>query len=220
MGPANGLNCSISARIELAALVVALHRASQESLPIVFFGAGLPQLAALTGDAKSYAERLFDFTTIGPLDRQAAIKAIRQPIKDEGESISDSALNQILCMTHGYPYFLQEWGRHTWNAAKSSPISRGDVTDASNTALQSLDQGFFSVRYNRLTPAEKEYVIAMTKCGQSPYRSADVAKLLGKTMSSLGPRRESLITKGVIYSPAHGDIAFTVPMFEKFVGAG
>ncbi|MGI9322959.1 MAG: AAA family ATPase [Pseudomonadales bacterium] len=208
---------------ELAALIVALHRTSQENLPVLFFGAGLPHLAAMAGDAKSYAERLFDFPSVGPLDQEAASQAIRQPIENEGESISAPALKQLLAVTKGYPYFLQEWGFQAWNTATTSPISKSDVTEASTTALQRLDEGFFRVRYDRLTPKEKEYVIAMTRCGQEPYRSADIAQRLGVPMSSLTPRRASIVTKGVIYSPAHGDVAFTVPMFEEFVrrmGAG
>ncbi|PKP78404.1 MAG: AAA family ATPase [Alphaproteobacteria bacterium HGW-Alphaproteobacteria-3] len=202
---------------ELAALIVAVHRVNQKNLPVMFFGAGLPQVAALSGDAKSYAERLFSYPPVGPLDREAASAAIRQPIADEGESITDEALQFIVHRTQGYPYFLQEWGYQAWNAAEASPINSDDVEHASTAAVRRLDEGFFRVRFDRLTPKEREYVIAMARLGTGPYRSSDVAELLGESVQSLGPRRAQIINKGMIYSPAHGDIAFTVPMFEDFL---
>jgi len=202
---------------ELAALIVAIHRANQTGLPILFFGAGLPQIAALSGDAKSYAERLFNFPQIGALDSEAATAAIRQPIEEEGERIDDAALAGIFRATLGYPYFLQEWGYQAWNAAGASPIIEADVATASVNALRRLDAGFFRVRLERLTPKEREYVVAMARLGPGPYRSADVADALGESIQSLGPRRASIINKGMIYSPAHGDIAFTVPMFDDFL---
>jgi type II secretory pathway predicted ATPase ExeA len=202
---------------ELSALIVAIHRVNQKQLPIMFFGAGLPQLAALTGEAKSYAERLFNFPTIGPLDRTAVIAAIRQPIESEGETISDDALDMIIERTEGYPYFLQEWGFQAWNIADQSPINADDVKRASTAALRRLDEGFFRVRFDRLTPKEREYVVAMAELGNGPYRSSDVADKLGESVQTLGPRRANIISKGMIYSPAHGDIAFTVPMFEDYL---
>ena len=202
---------------DLSALIVAIHRVNQKGLPIMFFGAGLPQTAALSGDAKSYAERLFKYPTVGPLDRQAATSAIRQPIEDEGESISDSALGMIMELTSSYPYFLQEWGYQAWNIAEASPISKDDVEQASSKALRRLDEGFFRVRFDRLTPKEREYVIEMAKLGKGPYRSSEVADALGESVQSLGPRRSKIIHKGMIYSPAYGDIAFTVPMFDDFI---
>lgn len=202
---------------ELAALIVAIHRVSQRNLPVILFGAGLPQVAALSGDAKSYAERLFKYRAISPLSGQAARAAVRQPIESEGESIADPALALIVERTHGYPYYLQEWGYQTWNIAGQSPILEQDVELASKAALTRLDEGFFKVRFDRLTPKEREYVIAMAKLGQGPYRSSDVAETLGENVQSLGPRRAQIIRKGVIYSPAHGDIAFTVPMFEDYL---
>lgn len=202
---------------ELSAIIVAVHRTNQKNLPVLFFGAGLPQVAALSGDAKSYAERLFNYPAIGPLVPAAARAAIRQPIENEGESISDHALEALVSETHGYPYFLQEWGYQTWNAAQSSPIDVDDVRQAADAALTRLDDGFFRVRYERLTPKEREYVIAMAKLGDGPYRSSDVADALGENVQSLGPRRAKIINKGMIYSPAHGDIAFTVPMFEDYL---
>lgn len=202
---------------ELAALIVAIHRVNQRNLPIMFFGAGLPQVAALSGDAKSYAERLFKFPAIGPLVGEAARDAIRQPIEDGGESITETALALIVEETRGYPYFLQEWGYQTWNIAERSPIIDDNVVNASKAALSRLDEGFFKVRFDRLTPKEREYVIAMAKLGHGPYRSSDVADALGENVQSLGPRRAQIIRKGMIYSPAHGDIAFTVPMFEEYL---
>ena len=202
---------------ELAALIVAMHRVNQKQLPVMFFGAGLPQVAALSGDAKSYAERRFNFPPVGPLDNTYAISAIRQPIENEGESITDGALKIIIARTEGYPYFLQEWGYQAWNIADASPINEEDAANASAAALRRLDEGFFRVRFDRLTPKEREYVIAMTKLGRGSYRSSDVAEVLGESVQALGPRRAQIISKGMIYSPAHGDIAFTVPMFEDYL---
>ena len=202
---------------ELSALIVAIHRTTQKNLPVIFFGAGLPQVAALSGDAKSYAERLFSFPPVGALNNDAARAAIRQPIEDEHEAISEEALDAITSKTSGYPYFLQEWGYQTWNVAGVSPITLEDVEAASLASLKRLDEGFFKVRFERLTPKEREYVIAMARLGKGPYRSSDVADVLGESSQSLGPRRGKIINKGMIYSPAHGDIAFTVPMFEEYL---
>lgn len=202
---------------ELAALIVAIHRVNQKSLPVMFFGAGLPQVAALSGDAKSYAERLFNYPPVDALDEAATTTAIRQPIEDEGESISDEALQIIIAETQGYPYFLQEWGYQAWNIAEASPLGVHDVKLASAAALRRLDEGFFRVRFDRLTPKEREYVGAMARLGKGPYRSSDVADVLGERVQSLGPCRAKIIAKGMIYSPAHGDIDFTVPMFEDYL---
>jgi hypothetical protein len=202
---------------ELAALIVAIHRSNQMGLPILLFGAGLPQIAALSGNAKSYAERLFNFPPIGALDAESAKAAIRQPVEDEGECIEDSAVASIFRETQGYPYFLQEWGYQAWNVSDRSPITAQDVGIASKNAVKRLDSGFFRVRLDRLTPKEREYVIAMARLGPGPYRSADVADSLGERVQALGPRRAAIINKGMIYSPAHGDIAFTVPMFDDFL---
>jgi hypothetical protein len=202
---------------ELAALIVANHRINQKGLPILMFGAGLPQVAALSGDAKSYAERLFDYPGIGPLEKAAAIDAIRQPIEDEEESIAKLALEAVYRQTGGYPYFLQEWGYQTWNVAQRSPFQLKDVKAASPLVLARLDDGFFKVRLERLTPKERDYVFAMASLGRSPYRSSDVADRLDESTQSLGPRRAKIISKRMIYSPAHGDIAFTVPMFEDYL---
>lgn len=202
---------------ELAAIIVAIHQCNQRGLPVLFFGAGLPQVAALSGEAKSYAERLFSFADIGPLDAADAALAVRQPIEEEGEAITANALSALVAETHGYPYFLQEWGFQAWNVAAASPIDVADVNAATAAALARLDDGFFKVRYDRLTPKEREYVQTMAALGTGPYRSSDVADKLGETVQSLGPRRAKIISKGMIYSPAHGDIAFTVPLFEDYL---
>lgn len=202
---------------DLGALIVAAHRMGQRELPFLLFGAGLPQLAALAGEAKSYAERLFDYPPVGPLDARAASQAIREPILDEGATIDDDALGEIVERTQGYPYFLQEWGSLAWNAAAASPITREDVARASERALEALDNGFFRVRLDRLTPRERDYVRAMADLGPGPHRSGDIAAAAGMSVTSAGPLRAGLIRKGMIYSPAHGDTAFTVPMFDAYM---
>lgn len=202
---------------ELSALIVAIHRLGQKQLPVLFFGAGLPQIAALSGNAKSYAERLFNFPPVGPLDPLSAIDAIRLPIKTEGEAISNDALDVIVDKTQGYPYFLQEWGYQVWALADQSPIDIVVADNAGNAAIRRLDEGFFRVRLDRLTPKEKDYVYAMAAFGNGPYRSADIADELGETAQALGPRRATIIRKGMIYSPSHGDIDFTVPLFAAFL---
>ncbi|MHC8507814.1 MAG: ATP-binding protein [Rhodospirillales bacterium] len=202
---------------ELSALITALHRANQRGLPVIFFGGGLPQTAALAGNAKSYAERLFDFPSIGALETAAAKAAVEGPIREEGESITDDALDAIIEATEGYPYFLQEWGYQAWNAADAGPISADDVTAATQEASRRLDEGFFRVRFDRLTPKERDYVLTMAAMGPGPYRSSDVAERMKESLQSLGPCRANIIKKGMIYSPNHGDIAFTVPMFDQFI---
>lgn len=203
--------------LELSALIVAIHRVNQKGMPIIVFGAGLPAIAALTGDAKSYAERLFIFPKIDALPYDDAANAIRQPIEEEGESIDEDLLGQIVTLTRGYPYFLQEWGHQVWNASPHSPIAMSCLESAGKAALRRLDEGFFKVRMDRLTPKEREYVIAMARLGPGPYRSSDVADGLDEKLTTLGPRRAQIISKGMIYSPAHGDIAFTVPMFDEYL---
>lgn len=202
---------------ELSALIVAIHQCNQENLPIIFLGAGLPQVAALSGDAKSYAERLFDYPAVGALDEVSATDAIMQPIINEEEAITPDALKAIVNITKGYPFFLQEWGYQAWNSTEESPIKKTDIENATPLAIERLDEGFFKVRFDRLTPKEKDYVFAMAKLGKGPYRSSDVADILTETVQKLGPCRAGLIHKGIIYSPAHGDIAFTVPMFDEYL---
>lgn len=202
---------------QLAALITAIHRTEQRRLPVVLIGAGLPQLRGQMGNAKSYAERLFEFPEIGPLPDDAARRAIEKPLADERVSITPDALAAILAVTHGYAYFLQQWGSHTWRAANAPPISLGDVEKASVTAIAALDESFFRVRFDRLTPKEKKYLRAMADLGSGPHRSGDIADSFGASVSSLGPTRASLIHKGMIWSPNHGDTAFTVPLFDEFM---
>lgn len=202
---------------QLAALISALHRANQRQVPVTMLAAGLPQLLGQMGRAKSYAERLFEFIEVGPLNAEAASSAIRVPIEREEETINGDALEAIVEQTQGYPYFLQEWGKHSWDTAEASPITREHVMAATITALADLDASFFRVRFDRLTPAEKRYLRSMAALGPGPHRSGDIAEALGVRVSSVAPTRNSLITKGMLYSPAHGDTAFTVPLFDAFM---
>ncbi len=202
---------------ELAALITALHRTAQRRLPVVLVGAGLPQLRGRMGRAKSYAERLFDVAEIGSLPAAAARLAIEKPIRDQGADIAQDALEQVIVETRGYPYFLQEWGKHSWDVAPQSPITPHDVDRASTTAVAALDESFFRVRFDRLTPAEKRYLRAMAELGAGPHRSGQIAETLGREVTSLGPTRSQLIAKGMIWSPNHGDTAFTVPLFDEFM---
>jgi hypothetical protein len=202
---------------QLAALITAMHRTEQRQLPVVLVGAGLPQLRGQMGNAKSYAERLFDFPIIGPLLPAAARLAIEKPLENEGVAITERALSEILQVTQGYAYFLQQWGSHTWLAAQVSPIDIDAVGAASVTAVAALDESFFRVRFDRLTPKEKKYLRAMAALGEGPHRSGDIAGCFNAAVSSLAPTRSSLITKGMVWSPNHGDTAFTVPMFDEFM---
>lgn len=202
---------------ELAALIAALHRVAQRQLPFTLIGAGLPQLLGQMGDAKSYAERLFEFVPLGPLDDAAARDAIRLPIQRESAAIEDDALELIIAETQGYPYFLQEWGKHAWRVAAKSPINRADVVEAHELAIAELDASFFRVRFDRLTPKEKRYLRAMATLGPGPHRSGEIAAKLNGTVTGYASTRNSLILKGMLYSPSHGDTAFTVPLFDAFM---
>ena len=202
---------------ELAALITALHLCAQLRLPVVLVGAGLPQLRGRMGKAKSYAERLFDFAEIGALPPAAATLAIEKPANDQGVLIEPEAIELIVRETEAYPYFLQEWGKHAWAAADSSPITADDVRAASALAIADLDESFFRVRFDRLTPSEKDYLRAMAELGPGPHRSGDIAERLARKVTALGPVRSQLIAKGMIWSPKHGDTAFTVPLFDQFM---
>lgn len=202
---------------DLRALIVAFHMIAQDGLPVVMFGAGLPQVAGLAGDAKSYAERLFEYPPVGPLSDGAAREAIAQPLRDEGAAIEGDALAQIVAVTQGYPYFLQEWGKHAWRVADAPPIDSDDVERASKDATEALDKNFFRVRFDRLTPREQDYLRAMAELGPDAHRSGEIARLLNRKVESLGPLRSGLIKKGMIWSPSHGDTAFTVPLFDEFM---
>jgi hypothetical protein len=202
---------------QLAALITALHRASQLKLPVTLVGAGLPQLRGRMGKAKSYAERLFDFPDIGPLSPEAAREALVNPAIKEGVDYEDAAVQQIIEVTEGYPYFLQEWGKHVWDIADTSPIELSDVDNASDIAIAALDESFFRVRFDRLTPKEKQYLRAMSELGPGPHRSGDIANVLKRKVESVAPLRNGLIGKGMVWSPHHGDTAFTVPLFDQFM---
>ncbi len=202
---------------QLAALIVGLHRAAQEKIPITMIGAGLPQLRGRMGRAKSYAERLFSFPQIGALSPIEATEALVKPIRASGEEIESDATARIVELTQGFPYFIQEWGKQVWDIAPFSPISLSAVEEASKIAVASLDESFFQVRFDRLTPAEKRYLRAMAQLGSGPHRSGDIAQVLQKKVSSLAPTRSQLIAKGMIWSPNHGDTAYTVPMFDEFM---
>lgn len=203
--------------VQMAALISALHRCAQSQLPVTVVGAGLPQLRGRMGEAKSYAERLFDFSDIGPLGQADAKDAIVNPATNEGVQVLDEAVDLIVAKTGGYPYFLQEWGKHAWDIAPQSPITRKDVANASQEAVAALDESFFRVRFDRLTPAEKKYLRAMAELGPGPHRSGDIADQLRRSVQSFGPTRSNLILKGMIWSPTHGDTAFTVPLFDEFM---
>ena len=202
---------------ELAALIAALHRAAQRRHPIVLVAAGLPQLRARAAEAKTYAERLFEFREIGPLDEGASGDAVAKPVRARNVDIAPEALEMIFAQTQGYPYFLQEWGKHAWDIAERSPIDAADVARASNEVAASLDAGFFRARFDRLTPAEKRYLRAMAEIGPGPHRSGEIARVLDRKVTSLAPTRAQLIAKGMVWSAARGDTAFTVPSFDRFM---
>ena len=202
---------------EFGALITAVHRTTQLNLPVVLVGAGLPQLPGLAGQAKSYAERLFDFPEVGSLTPEDAAVALQIPANNAGIEIEPAALTRLINEARGYPYFLQEWGYHTWNHADRSPITAADVQRAAPHVREHLDRNFFLVRFDRLTPREKEYLRAMADLGPGPHRSGDIALKLGVKVESVAPRRSGLIAKGMIYSPAHGETAFTVPLFDEFM---
>jgi hypothetical protein len=202
---------------ELSALIMAMHKMQQRQLPVILLGAGLPILPGLAGESKSYAERLFSFPDIGALSESDATRALRQPTRAGGVDFQDDALKEIFRLTQGYPYFLQEWGYQSWNRAPASPITLQVVQQATPTVIERLDQSFFRVRFNRLTGSERRFLRAMAGLGPGAHRSGDIADALGVKINSVGPVRASLIQKGMIYSPAHGDVAFTVPLFNEFM---
>jgi hypothetical protein len=205
------------AATELSALIMAMHKMRQRQLPLVLIGAGLPILPGLAGESKSYAERLFSFPDVGPLAGSGASRAIREPIEAAGESIEPEALREICRLTKGYPYFLQEWGYQAWNHAKASPIVIQVILEANDIVTKRLDENFFRVRFDRLTPRERQYLRAMAELGVGPFRTADIADTLGAKISTLGPVRANLIKKGMVYSPSHGEMAFIVPLFDEFL---
>jgi len=202
---------------EFSALIMATHKVAQQALPFIVVGAGLPQIVGLAGQSKSYAERLFDYPTVGPLQPQDARQALARPAMGMGVAYDDDALDRIVKVTRGYPYFLQQWGYEVWNLARQTPITLSDVEQATQVAIAALDESFFRVRFDRCTPSEKRYMRALADLGEGPKRSGDVAERLGVKVTSIGPTRSKLITKGMIYSPAHGETAFTVPLFDEYM---
>ena len=202
---------------ELSALIMAIHQISQRALPVLVVGAGLPQLVGQMGNSKSYSERLFEFPKIGELKADDARAALEEPAAKEGAKYTPQALNAIIEVTEGYPYFLQEWGYHAWNAAEKSPINEADARSATDAATASLDASFFRMRLDRLTPRERDYLRAMSELGPGPHRSGDIADMLGVQVESVAPLRSNLIRKGMIFSPQHGDTAFTVPLFDQYM---
>ena len=202
---------------ELAALITALHRCAQAKLPITVIGAGLPQLLARAGDAKSYSERLFDFPMIGPLSLADASLAITRPAEALNVAVVPEAIEEIYKDTEGYPYFLQMWSKYSWDVATTSPITRADVKRARSLTEADLDESFFKTRFERCTPSERRYLRAMASLGAGLHRSGDIATALGRSINTLGMVRSSLINKGMVWSPSHGDTAFTVPLFDQFM---
>lgn len=202
---------------QFTALIMALHKCTQKQLPIALVGAGLPQLVGQAGRAKSYAERLFQYPEIGPLAEGAAIEALAVPALKLKVKFEKEALEEVMLQTRGYPYFLQEWGKHCWQCASASPITKADAESATTLAIAELDASFFRVRFDRLTPAEKRYLRAMAELGPGPHRSGDIARILNKEVQSVAPTRAHLINKGMIYSPDHGDSSFTVPLFDGYM---
>ena len=202
---------------ELGALIMAMHKMQQRQLPVVLLGAGLPILPGMAGESKSYAERLFSFPNIGALSQENSIKALQDPAQAAGVAFEAPALDEVFHLTKGYPYFLQEWGYVAWNLATESPITLKVVRDAKNTVIPRLDENFFRVRYDRLTPSEKNFLRAIAELGPGAHRTGDIAEILKVKVTSLGPVRAKLINKGMIFSPAHGDLDFTVPLFDEFM---
>ncbi len=202
---------------ELAALIMAVHRTTQLQIPVLVVGAGLPSLPALAGEAKSYAERLFDFPQVDRLAPADAAQAIVEPANAEDVEFTNEAVARIVAVTHGYPYFIQEYAYQVWNHAETSPITLEDVERTEPRVMAHLDESFFRVRFDRLTPKERQYLRAMAELGPGPHRSGDIAEIYGAKVESLAPMRSALIHKGMIYSPAHGDTAFTVPLFDEFM---
>jgi hypothetical protein len=202
---------------ELASLIVACHEVAQRNLPLFFVGAGLPQIAALSGNAKSYAERLFTYPQVGQLDPTAARAALVHPAQNEGVDFRDDAVEEILRVTERYPYFIQEWGFQVWNSSPESPIQLAHVREATPSIIAHLDANFFRVRFDRLTPLQQKYLRAMAELGPGPHQTGDIAAMLGVTAGAVATVRQQLINKGMVWSQRHGETAFTVPLFNEFM---
>ena len=202
---------------ELGALIMAMHKMQQRQLPLVLIGAGLPALPGLAGDSTSYAERLFAFPDIGALSQEDSAKALQDPALASNASFGLDALEEIYRVTTGYPYFLQEWGYQAWNHSPTQEITLDIVRSITPEAMDRLDKNFFRVRFDRLAPSEKRFLRAMAELGPEPQRVGTIADLLKLKVNNVGPVRAKLIAKGMIYSPAHGDLSFTVPLFDQFM---
>jgi hypothetical protein len=202
---------------ELEALITALHKTVQRNLPVTLVGAGLPQIPALAGEAKSYSERLFTFPRIGELTRADAVKALTVPAKERGVDYEAAAVEQIVEYTQGYPYFLQEYGSIVWDFSAASPITAIDALAAQPLVEEKLDESFFRVRIERASHVERQYMRAMAECGPGPHTAGEVAEKLGKTAQQAAPTRARLIEKGLLYAPAYGSAAFTVPQFDRYL---
>src|SRR6195952_5761152 len=206
---------------ELAALCGACHEISQQGAPLIVVGAGLPPLPVALAASKSYAERLFRYVSVDRLPREMAERAWRLPAAEEGVDFEPKALQELYRLTDGYPYFVQAYGKVTWDVAVDSPITWADVMQAAPEAEAELAVGFFGARYDRATPAERDYMVAMADLGEGiddlPVSTADIAKLLTRKPQSLSPARDGLIKKGLVFSGERGSVAFTVPHFGKFL---
>jgi hypothetical protein len=202
---------------ELSAVIIGCHELAQRNLPFLFIGAGLPQIAALAGNAKSYAERLFNYPEVGALDDEAAHLALSKPAKAEDVILEDAAIAEILRATECYPYFIQEWGFHVWNAAPASPIRQQVIEQVTPHIISHLDANFFRVRFDRLTVLQQKYLRAMAELGPGPHKTGDIAATLGVEPSAVATVRQQLIEKGMIWSQRFGETAFTVPMFDTFM---
>jgi hypothetical protein len=202
---------------EFEALIAALHKTVQRQLPLTLVGAGLPQMPRLAGEAKSYAERLFQFPRIGVLSQLEAHAAIADPAHELGVDYQDGAIEAIIKYTEGYPYFLQEYGKIAWDLAGGPTITVADVEAAQPAVEAKLDSSFFRVRTDRVTELELQYMRAMAELGADAQPAKDVARLLNRTSEQLGPTRSRLIEKGLLYTPAHGLAAFTVPQFDRYM---
>ncbi len=199
------------------ALIVGLHRCSQLKLPVIAAGAGLPDVKGKAGDVKTYAERLFLFPDIGPLDEGPAMQALVAPAQREGVTFEPEAVSRVLKDCRGYPYFLQEWAYESWNAAEGKVIDASAVERATPMVHKTLDSSFFGVRMGRLTPQERKYLRSMAEMGPGPYRSGEVAERMGMSVERAGPLRQRLITKGMVWSGEFGEIAFSVPLFDDYL---
>ena len=202
---------------EFSALIMSVHRINQKQLPLLVVAAGLPQILGLAGNSKSYSERLFKYPQVGALSEADATSAIVNPAKAVGVTFTDEAIRRILELTQRYPYFLQQWAYEAWNAAPEPTIGEDDVGVATTLAIEELDRSFFKVRFDRCTPSERHYMRALAELGQGTQRSGDIAERLGVKTTSVAPTRSALIRKGMIYSPSHGDTAFTVPLFDEYM---